>query len=558
MKFYLRFILIILTLQASAQAQQPNDDVIVKAMQDELKRNMEELSLPNLDKPFFIMYGISDQKSYSIMATLGSIIQSTENQQRFKSTTRVLVGDYSFNDESLEDNLFSGPTAREINLPLDADYNGIRRSFWSATDKVYRDAARHFARHKETLKETGKTLKEIPHRSFAKSAPVVRMAPLPATTFNKTAWEQKARNFSSLFLKDPSIINSAVMVQYSEGYEYLVNSEGTLAKLPVSLITFAALCQSKNAEGEFTIKQIMHMARSSEKLPSEEQLTKEIQNMIADMQTLANTPKFDDEYSGPVLLMGSAVAELFSRALFESRESILANDNITPLTGFQFEEEMAAMDGKIGKSIFNEAITIKAKPKLRSYNGIDLLGSYEMDSEGIVPADEVVVVQNGVLKTLLNNRTLTHPTQTANGFSSGPGVLEITLTHKQSEKVLKEKLLAQAKKEGLDYAIIVRDAPGFGFGLMNVYKVYVKDGKEQYMRNAILNPTNVKTLKRILGASSQYQAHNLGGSLNVASGGSSQVMSLIVPQAVLLQEMDIQPFRMPSLKEEEYVSNPLK
>jgi hypothetical protein len=35
-------------------------------------------------------------------------------------------------------------------------------------------------------------------------------------------------------------------------------------------------------------------------------------------------------------------------------------------------------------------------------------------------------------------------------------------------------------------------------------------------------------------------------------------MSLIVPQAVLLQEMDIQPFRMPSLKEEEYVSNPLK
>src|SRR6186713_921084 len=151
MKRYFHYILLLLIAPMfTAMGQEQSDDVILKAMQDELARNMKELKLPDYDKPFFIMYGIQDQKSYSIAATLGSIVRSTEKSIRFKSNTRVLVGDYAFNDESLEDNLTSTPTALEINLPVDDDYMGIRRSLWSSTDKVYRDAARHFQRHQQT------------------------------------------------------------------------------------------------------------------------------------------------------------------------------------------------------------------------------------------------------------------------------------------------------------------------------------------------------------------------------------------------------------------------
>src|SRR5882724_3570384 len=80
-------------------AQQSPDDVVLKAMKDEINRNLTELKLPDFEKPFFIMYGISDQKNYSISATLGSITRLSENQSRFRSTTRILVGDYDFNDE---------------------------------------------------------------------------------------------------------------------------------------------------------------------------------------------------------------------------------------------------------------------------------------------------------------------------------------------------------------------------------------------------------------------------------------------------------------------------
>ena len=99
-----------------------------------------------------------------------------------------------------------------------------------------------------------------------------------------------------------------------------------------------------------------------------------------------------------------------------------------------------------------------------------------------VPPYELVIVENGVLRNLLNDRTITSAGQTANGFSSGPGVVEVTTTHKNSDKELKEKLLAAAKAEGLDYALIIRQSPLL-MGVVNIHKISVKDGKEELMRN---------------------------------------------------------------------------
>ena len=205
-------------------AQHAEEDIILRAMKDELNRNMKELRHPEYDKPFFIMYGVQDQKVYSVAGSLGSIIHSKEDKSRFKSSTRVLVGDYGFNDESLEDNLTSSPTAQEIGLPEDDDYMGIRRSFWSSTDKVYRDAARHFQRHQQTLKESGKPLAEIPHRTFAKGKAATMMPVLTPYSFDKTSWENKVRELSGIFVEHPELAYSSVMVSFTEGHRYLVNN----------------------------------------------------------------------------------------------------------------------------------------------------------------------------------------------------------------------------------------------------------------------------------------------------------------------------------------------
>jgi hypothetical protein len=538
----------------SFSAHSQGNDVLLKAMQDELDRNMQELKLPGFDNPFFIMYGVRDQKTYSISAVLGAISESQEIPLRLKTASRVLVGGYEFNDESLEDNMFSPPTAREIELPLDNDYLGIRRAFWSTTDKVYRDAARHFQKHQQTLKESGKKLSEIPHRSFAKSDPVKIIETMKSFSFDRKAWEEKARNLSALFLKHSFVDNSGVLIQFEEGYDYLVNTEGTMARIPFARTTFMAVCQTKSESGEFGMDRVLHVVRTPDQLPTEHQLRDEIEAMIVKVKNMADTPKFGEEYTGPVLIMGPVVAEVLSTVLFASRESIMANDHIRKLTGYQYDNDVTSMDGKIGKPILNEAITIKAKPKLKSFNGVELLGSFSIDGEGIVPADEVVLVEKGILKNLMNNRTITNPSQQANGFDAGPGVLEITMAYQDSEKTLKDKLIAKAKAEGLEYAYIIREASALGMGLKNVFRVSVADGKEELIKNALMETNGFKTFKRMMGASAKYQAHNLGGD-DPNQGGA--LISFIVPEAILLEEMVIKPFPMPTLKEEQYVSNPL-
>lgn len=536
-------------------AQHNKDDVLLTAMKDELERSLKELKHPEFEKPFFIMYGIQDQKSYSVAGSLGSLIQSKENKNRFKSTTRVLVGDYSFNDESLEDNMNSSPTALEIYLPEEDDYMGIRRAFWSSTDKVYRDAARHFQRHQQTVKESGKSLDEIPHRSFAKGKALTLIQTLPEYRFDKVAWEKKIRDLSAAFLGHPEILYSSVAISFTDGNHYLANSEGVLARLPFRNASFTCIAQLKGKNGEIVVDQIIHRASNPDQLPSFEQLDGEIRNLITRIEKQTDVPVFPDEYTGPVILSGAPVADLFASGLFSGNESIIASNYITALTGYQYNRSNS-MDMKIGKLLLSPQLTIKAKPTLKNFQGVDLLGSFDLDDEGITPPDELVIFENGVLKSLLNDRTITHTSQTANGFSSGPGVLEVSIKESHPDEILKKKLIEEAKEQGLEYALIIRQS-SFLTGLVNVYKVFVADGKEELVRNALLGDLNSKILRRIIAASEQQSAHNIGGS-NFMGQNQGPFVSYIVPASVLVKEMEVKPFDMPTLHEEEFVSNPLK
>src|SRR5690349_3615240 len=163
------FLISLLALSITATYAQ-QDPVVLKAMKDELKRNMEELKMEGYEKPFFISYTISDSKEIAINASLGGILRSSEFPNRTKNV-RVMVGDYAFNDESLDLNGGNGESGNEISIPVDDDYYGIRRSLWTTTDAIYRSAAKTFKDNVTFVKDQKKDLKDIPHRSFAK-APV--------------------------------------------------------------------------------------------------------------------------------------------------------------------------------------------------------------------------------------------------------------------------------------------------------------------------------------------------------------------------------------------------
>ena len=97
-KHSIAFILILLAIHSHA-LNQCADSLVLNAMRDELKRNIDQLSAESFEKPFFIAYSIADVNSTLVNATLGAIHGSeTRNYKDWQ--VRVMVGDYEINDES--------------------------------------------------------------------------------------------------------------------------------------------------------------------------------------------------------------------------------------------------------------------------------------------------------------------------------------------------------------------------------------------------------------------------------------------------------------------------
>ncbi|HEY3429893.1 MAG TPA: metallopeptidase TldD-related protein [Cyclobacteriaceae bacterium] len=535
----------ILLFAGVVSAQQ--EDVVLKAMKDEMNRNMTSLSLKDHSKPFFIAYGINDYKILTAYATLGAVIHANEVPNRSKSV-RILVGDYEFNDESLDNNLFSDPGAGEIELPLEDDYFGIRRSLWVTTDAIYKSAAKKYQKHVEYLKEQKKELKDLPHRTFAKVPVINEVVNNTASQPGEAQWSGYVKEISGLFKSFPEITYSGVFLTSVRGHRYLVNSEGTVVKTPNNITMMYVSAGIQNEKGRFEQDQIMYYALTPEGLPKLGDVMAQAKMMAENLIKNSGAEALTEDYVGPVLFVGESVAGVFQSGLFSMDESLIASNTIRTPNSYT-QEFNSTLESKIGKNIVDNVITVTAKPTMESFNGIPLLGTYKIDDEGVRPQHELVLVDKGVLKNLLNDRSLTNPNQTANGFSEGPGVVDVSVSNGVPAALLKEKLIRAAKEEGMEYAIMIKDETSNRMGLVNVYKISLETGEEKFVRSAQIEDLSIRSLKKIGGASKDRQVVHLT---------ERGLTSYIVPQALLLNDVTILPANIPYFEQETYVESPLK
>ena len=540
--------LLLIIASSSLVAQQENN-VILRAMKDELKRSMDEINYDNHDRPFFISYGITDSKNFSVYATLGAVVQSSEYRNRDKSV-RVLVGNYEFNDESLDNNLFSEATANEIQLPLDDDYFGIRRALWTTTDVVYKGAAQKYRKHQSTLKEQNKKLSDLPHRVFAKVPVIQAVKPVADLAIDHEALNNYCRQVSLVFRDFPELESSDVSINLSHGTKYFVNSEGTVVVEPYSIGIVQCRVQGKAKTGEPIYETVEYYAKTPGEFPAIDKLKTDAAALAKKVDDLRNANVLDEEYSGPVLFLGPSVAQAFASTLFSQRESLIASNAILSQNDFR-PSATAALDSRIDKLVIDNSLTVKATPKLKSFSGKALIGAYDVDDEGVVPADNLILVEKGILKALLNDRSLSSSSQSANGHSTGPAVIEISCEKSLSHQALKNALIASAKNDGQEFALIVRTNASFGEAMSEVWRVNLDTGNEELMRSSQVGELSLRNLRRIIGVANGREAYT------VQSGGT--LASLIVPQGLLLDNVTITPIKLPYLEEHEsYVKNPLK
>jgi hypothetical protein len=574
-----RYILILLFVlfgySSTIFTQTSPDSIIMGAMRDELTRNFNGLHAENFDKPFFISYTIADAVNTQVIATLGALIHSDEIKYK-DWQVRLMVGNYEINDENFSSNQPEESIYRPtIDMPLENDYQGIRRSLWLTTNNVYYSAAQTYKNKIAQIEHRQLKEEDLEIDDFSK-APVIRKYicdTLPVV--QKETIEQKVKYLSEIFKNSPELYSSSVSMNAFRSTVYFINSEGTEIQFPFHVTTLSITTAILSNEGERINKNIIYTVSTPFELPAIETIEHDISILLDNLSALKNSERFKDNYYGPVLLAGEVAAETLEKFLFAGSDALIAErENLQSSNQMNmfYEQTDNSFQTRIGKSIFTKDLTIISEPFLREYRGIPLLGSYKVDAEGVIPSEKLILVKNGILETLLNGRTPSRFVPESNGhmrFSYnyngvnkqvGPGVIRIENANPVPFKKLKEQLLEQAKAEGLDYAIMIKSIETGGSDKpFNFYLVSVETGEEKLVRSVQLKNLTMQSLRHSPVFSDSVIVHNtlLSTNENNNTGLAGIPASFIVPYAMLLREIEFEGTHKPLTSMLPVVENPV-
>jgi len=542
-------IILTLVIPETGKGQENNAEIIKKAIRDELKRNIDSISNSSCGKPFFLSYMVRESKLMTVTATLGAITQSSIRPS-LSSSSRMLLGDYHINDENFSFKQNSGfKVQQNIRIPREPDYWGIRRALWASTERIYARACKSYQTKKMLLADNGITSDKYLISDFSK-APVVKLnVPAEKMIFNQKHWEHVARKVSAVFADYPEIAASQVAITILESAAHFINNEGTEVSFPLTNVSVLIYAYMQN-ENNVSVHETFSVAALHEnELPSLDSLENSCRKLINALKIKCNTEKLKEEYNGPVLFEGEPVASLILNTFF-NRNGLIAQREPLNSNAFEFrlpfEAPQYSLDSKINTQIVSKDITIKSLSRLKEYNGEKLVGAFDVDAEGVVPPEELILVKNGMLLTLLNGRTPTFGVKKSNGHNRlnafrgkriYPGVVHLISNSSYSKNELKEQLLALAKEQENEFAYIIRQSPDVSSQL--VYKIDVKTGAESLINVGHTPICQIKDFKKGVLFSGKEKVSNLVGN-NRFSGMS---VSVIAPDAILIKELKISPAR---------------
>ncbi|MFK7956277.1 MAG: TldD/PmbA family protein [Lysobacterales bacterium] len=518
---------------------------LLDLLDGELKRYMTTLAAGD-PEGYFLAYRVADITSHSLSASFGAL--ERDSQQRWRRLyVEARVGDYQRDNTHVlrSDGIRGGVNYRNNwqTLPLENDSQALRELIWQSTDRVYQQALDHMA--KVTSNLTVKVTEEDTSADFSREKPVEFIQPEPESEFPAWLWPDRLRKYSQRFASNADLLVGRVSLAQTRTLQHLVNSEGTRLRQGSVLFKLTLEVMVKAEDGmEMPLSRTL-LAANVDELPDDNAVMAEIDALLRQAQALKTAPLVT-AYSGPVLLEGRASAVFFHELLGHRVEG----------HRLRREESAQTLKRKLGEAILPPGFNVFFDPTRETFNGERLLGSYEVDDEG-VRAQRVDVVENGVLSNFLMSRIPIEGFDKSNGHGRAQALsgrspvarqsnLFVEVEKPLSPQQLKAQFLASIESSEKGYGLVIRDATG-GFTTTNrqnpnalkviptlLYKMY-PDGREELARGVDVIGTPLLTLSHIqAGASDPQVFHGWCG----AESGFVPV-SLVAP-TVLLDRLEVQ------------------
>ncbi len=566
--------------QAAAIPAGENDKTL-QAMRDELERSRTRLKLPGVDKPFYIEYRLLDVDVRSVTASFGALLDSDTARSRFMSVD-VRVGDYHLDSSNfVSEDGFRGFLGSTGQVGIDRDYNSLRQDLWLATDQAYKAAVTQMSLKNAFLRSLTKP-PEID--DFSQVPPTVKVDPRIDPDWTSRNWDNEARAASAALKNYEDIDGTRLNYYLIYVTSYLMTSEGTTIRTSKSVAAIEASMDTHAEDGMSLHNYYATYAAHPADLPDPSAVSKGLTQAANDLLGLRASPLIAD-FTGPVLFDAPAAASVLAQVLPASLSGARPPLSMTPAFDQMMQRVGANSEwsGRVGSRVFPTTLTLTDDPSLKDFHGQTLLGSYDVDDEG-VKGQKVTVVEHGILRNLLMSRRPGPDFQPSNGHArsgdlSDTKPLSSNLLLQSSDPLkpadLKKKFLDACRDDGHQWcpevklmdnpalSSVIQDdfsdtigslAGGIASGMripLLVYRVYVADGHEELVRGGIIDGLTLRSLRNISAAGDDasvftYMQNSAGGFAGSALGafGSAQggIPSTVITPSLLLDEVEIRGF----------------
>jgi len=520
--------------------------VLLDGMTAELLRNQGQLKLSGHEPPYFISYQLKDYLQHEVAARYGALFHDEAPHDR-KIYVDVRVGGYEFDNSVGEEMDFNFSMKGNSYLtrkagPIDDDPLALRTALWLITDEKYKGALFNYLKKKGENVYTVENPKKPP--SFSREKANVFVQPPVAFSFDRARWTKLARELSAMFNAAPSLFDSEARISADKVTRYFVSTEGSRIVTEETLYGVHLSAVTRADDGQLLDDSRDFYASAEDKLPTERQLYDATRKLIDELTALRNAPAIDP-YTGPAILEPAAAGVLFHEAVGHRLEGERQDD----------DAEGKTFRGQVGHKVLPGFISIYDDPTLRAYGGQELNGYYLFDEEG-VSGQRTALVEAGVLRNYLLSR---HPVEGflhSNGHGRSQGNrkpvarmanLLVESKRQVSDAELKRMLIAEAKRQGKPYGLVIRDISGgntntstFGYQAFKgvprmVYRVDVRDGKETLVRGVEIVGTPLSSINKVMATNREAGVFN--GFCGAESGNVP--VSTVAP-STLLQEIELQ------------------
>jgi len=495
-------------------------DPVLKAMFEELERSKTKLKMDGVKAPYFIEYRITDVDSDSANAVFGAPQLDQRSHVRILRVI-VRIGDYKL------DSYFRGGLGVADIAPYENDILALREQLWSATDRAYKTAGESYAAKQSLSKQI--TL-DPTINDFAPAPALVDVEPLLSLNADGAKWRKAIEDASALYRKYPEIQSVSATMRFTVSNEYYMNTEGTVGRRGWSTYTLATIASTQAPDGMTLARSPFDMVRDAKELPSPEQFVAEAETALRTLKDLREAPIVDEEYRGPVLFGSDAADDVFADLVGSNVLGSKPEPGATARTNGDYASNYKSR-------VLPDFISVVDDPTVASFDGRSLTGSYGFDSEGVKSAP-VTVIDKGVLVNYLIGREPIRDFPVSNGHGRAvPGGVANpyygNLFLRSSRAIplaeLKKKLVAMCKDENKEYGYYVET---LGDELMPrlLYRVWVKDGREELVRGAVFNELDTRELRNdLIATGDKAEVRNREG--NIAAS--------VVAPAFLFDDLEV-------------------